>query len=35
MHWWAAKRYARESEDVFTDLPQLLVGEMNRNKALD
>lgn len=31
--WWAAKRYARESEGVLADLPQQLTDEMNRNKA--
>ena len=31
--WWAAKRYAAESEGVLADLPQLLTDEMNRNKA--
>ena len=31
--WWAAKRYARESEGVLADLPQQLTDEMNRIKA--
>lgn len=31
--WWAAKRYAAESEGVLADLPQQLADEMNRNQA--
>ena len=31
--WWAAKRYAAESEGVLADLPQLLTDEMTRNQA--
>lgn len=31
--WWAAKRYAAESEGVLADLPQQLTDEMNRFKA--
>lgn len=30
--WWAARRYARESEGVLADLPQLLTDEMQRRK---
>ena len=33
--WWAAKRYARESEGVLADLPQQLADEMNRKQAQD
>ena len=33
--WWAAKRYATESEGVLSDLPQLLIDEMNREQARD
>lgn len=33
--WWAANRYARESEGMLADLPQLLADEMNRLKAQD
>lgn len=33
--WWAAKRYARESEGVLADLPQQLTDEMNRMKAIE
>lgn len=32
--WWAAKRYAAESEGVLADLPQQLADEMNKNQAL-
>lgn len=33
--WWAAKRYALESEGVLADLPQQLADEMNRMKAIE
>jgi len=33
--WWAAKRYARESEGVLADLPQLLTQEMQRRQGAD
>lgn len=33
--WWAAKRYARESEGVLADLPQQLADQMNRMKAIE
>lgn len=33
--WWAAKRYARESEGVLADLPQLLTEEMQRQKGAE
>lgn len=33
--WWAAKRYASESEGVLADLPQQLADEMNRMKAIE
>lgn len=32
--WWAAKRYARESEGVLADLPQQLTDTM-KQLALD
>ncbi len=31
--WWAAKRYARESEGVLADLPQQLADQMNKQQA--
>ena len=31
--WWAAKRYAAESEGVLADLPQQLTDEMNKQQA--
>lgn len=31
--WWAAKRYARESEGVLADLPQLLTEQMQSTKG--
>lgn len=31
--WWAAKRYARESEGVLHDLPQLLAAAMKAEAA--
>lgn len=33
--WWAAKRYARESEGVLADLPQQLADQMNGMKAIE
>lgn len=33
--WWAAKRYARESEGVLADLPQQLADEVKRKQAQD
>ena len=33
--WWAAKRYALESEGVLADLSQQLADEMNRMKAIE
>ena len=33
--WWAAKRYAKESEGVLADLPQLLTEEMQRQKGAE
>ena len=33
--WWAAKRYASESEGVLADLPQQLADEVKRKQAQD
>ena len=35
VRWWAAKRYARESEGVLADLPQQLADEVKRKQAQD